>query len=380
MDLTDYFDRVDFDAINENLRLNPKYSLGKSIEKNSLAMNESDLEKVDVAIVGVPFDTVDSESKSTSVPDSIRKHLYQLASIEKLNLVDLGNLKTAQSHKGTYLALRDVVDYLGESKVTVLLLGGSEDFGFGVCQAFRNDKFFTFSAVDAFLDVKKGKEAFHPENYLSRIFSKQPDLFQFSLIGYQRHRVPRKLLSKTKGVGQHIGLGELRGDLAVSEPILRNSDFVSFDFSTFGYPETRGKKKLPNGLSSDEVCQLARYAGLSDKLSVLSLFEVNENEPINTALAAEAAWYFIEGVAQRSHRNPADDDGFVIHKVEVWQIEIPLVFYEDKTTGRWWMKLQSTGNSFVFLACSEQDYVAASHNEIPEIYLKYVQKIDELLK
>ncbi len=380
MDLTDYFDSVDFAKFNNDLRLNPNYSLGKDIEKNTMTLGESNFENVDVAIVGVPFETQGDESKSTSVPDSIRKHLYRLAAIQKLNVIDLGNMKTAQSHKGNYLALRDIVDYLSESKVTTLVLGGSEDFGFGICQAFRNNKFFTFSAIDAFLDVKKGKEAFHSGNYLSRIFRKQPDLFQFSLIGYQRHHVPGKLLSKTKGVGQHIGLGELRGDIAVAEPVLRNSDFVSFDFSTIKYAEARGKKKMPNGLTGDEVCQLARYAGLSEKLSVFGLFEVDDNETINASLAAETAWYFIEGVAQRSHRNPAQEEGFVIHKVEVWQIETPLVFHEDKTTGRWWMKIQSIGNSFVYLACSEQDYVAASHNEIPEIYLKYVQKIDELLK
>jgi len=380
MDLTDYFDGVDFNIINENLRLNPKYSLGKAIERNTQILTEENLAKVDLAILGIPLETVGGESKLTHVPGQIRKSLYQLAVIEKLNIIDLGNLKMAQSHKGNFLALRDVVDYLTELKVTVLVLGGSEDFGYGICQAFRNNKFFTFSTIDALLDVRRSKEVAGPPNYLSRIFSKQPDIFQFSLIGYQRHQVPGKLLSKTKGVSQHIGLGELRGDISVAEPVMRNSDFVSFDLSTLKYADARGRKKMPNGLCSDEACQLARYAGLSSKVSVFALFEVDDTEKLNTALAAEAAWYFMEGVAQRSPKHPEQEDGFVVHKVEVWQIETPLVFYEDSTTGRWWMRLQSIGNTFVFMACSEQDYVAASHNEIPEIYLKYVQKIDEILK
>lgn len=380
MDLTDYFDGVDFDKLNKDLRLNPKYSLGTAIEKNTLALTESNFEKVDVAIIGVPFESHDNDIRPTSAPDATRKYLYQLAAIGKLNIIDLGNLKMAQSHNGNYLALRDVVDYLGELEVTSLVLGGSEDFGYGICQAFRNNKFFTYSTIDAFLDVKRSKEASRPDNYLSRIFSKQPTIFQFSLIGYQRHHVPGKLLLKTKGVAQHVGLGEVRGDIGVAEPILRNSDVVTFDFSTLKYAEARGRKMLPNGLTNAEACQLARYAGLSDKLNVFALFEVDSNESVNTSLAAEAAWYFTEGVAQRSHKHPEKDEGFVVHKVEVWQIETPLVFYEDNATGRWWMRLQSIGNSFVFMACSEHDYIAASHNEIPEIYLKYVQKIDEILK
>ena len=383
MDLTNYFDSVDFNVFNSDSRLSTKYSLGGSIEKNTLALTESNLNKADLAIIGVPFETVDNECAVTSVPDLIRTRLYRLSAVAKLNVVDFGNLKQAQSHKGNYYALRDVVDYLNELKVPVLVLGGSEDFAYGIAQAFRNDKFFTYSAVDAFLDVKQGKETFRTDNYLSRLFSKQPDIFQFSLIGFQRHHIPEEAFSKTKGIAHHVSLGELRKDLLAAEPVFRNSDFVSFDFGSFRYSESYGKKRLPNGLSNEDVCQLTRYAGLSKRLKALAFFEVNNNESskgMNVALAADAAWYFIEGLKQRIPSDPNDEEGFIIHKVEIWQIETPLVFHEDRTTGQWWIKLQSIGNSFIFLACSEQDYIEASHNEIPEIYLKYVQKIDEILK
>lgn len=383
MDLTNYFDGVDFASFIPEDGVGTKYLLGSIIEKNTLALNEASLKKVDVAIIGAPFETQNNECSYTAAPDLVRKQLYQLSAISKLNIVDFGNLKTAQSHKGNYYALRDVVDYLAELGVPVLVLGGSEDLAYGISQAFQNDKFFTFTAVDSFLDVKQGKEVFHPGNYLSRIFSKQPDIFQFSLIGYQRHRIPEIAFSKTKGIVHNISLGELRKDPLLAEPVLRNSDFVAFDFSAFRYAESFGKKKLPNGLSNEDVCQLARYAGLSKRLKVLAFFEIDGDETsngINVALAAEAAWYFIEGLTKRIPSDPESEEGFVIHKVEIWQVENPLIFYEDETTGQWWLKLQSLDNSFVFLACAEQDYVEASHNEIPEIYLKYVQKIDEILK
>lgn len=380
MNLTDYFDGVDFKKLNNNQRLNIKYSLGSSIEKNTLALSESNFEKVEIAIVGVPFETVDNESQLIVAPNEIRKHLYRLAAIEKLNIVDLGNLKMAQSHKGNYLALRDVVDYLSELNITALVIGGSEDFAYGITQAFRNNKFFTFSAIDAFLDVKQSKEPYQCKNYLSRIFRKQPNIFQFNLIAYQRHHVPGKELLKTKGVNQHIGLGEITNNFGLTEPVFRNSNFVTMDLSSVKFAEGRGKKMLPNGLSNEATCQLARYAGLSDKLNVFALFEVNPEEDLNCKLAAEVAWYFIEGRTQKMQVSLDNEDEFTIHKVEVWQIETPLVFHEHNATGRWWLKLQSIGNSFVFMACSPEDYLAASHNEIPEIYLKYVQKIDELLK
>lgn len=383
MDLTNYFNPVDFSVLNPGTRLNAKYSLGTDIEKSTLALTGANFNKVDLALVGVPFETEANECILSPVPDLIRKELYQLSNVEKLNVVDLGNLKQAQSHKGNYYALRDVVDYLAELKVPVLVLGGSEDFAYGISQVFRNDNFFAYSTVDALLDIKQGRESFGAENYLSRIFSKQPDIFQFSLIGFQRHHIPENAFSKTKGVAYNLSLGELRQDLLLAEPVFRNSDFIAFDFGTFRYSESYGKKKLPNGLSNEDVCQLARFAGLSKRLKVLAFFEVNNNEhsnEMNVKLAAEAAWYFIEGLKQQIPSNPTDGEGFVVHKVEIWQVETPLVFYEDKTTGQWWIKLQALNNSFIFLACSENDFIEASHNDIPEIYLKYVQKIDEILK
>lgn len=383
MDLTEYFDPVDFEALNKNTRLSPSHSFGTILEKNTLAFSGLNLGKADIAIIGVPFETKENELVTSSVPDSIRKELYQLAAPGKIKVIDLGNLKQAQSHKGNYYALRDITDYLSELNVTILVLGGSEDFAYGICQAFRGNQFFTFSAVDAFLDIRKGKEAYDNHNYLSRIFTKQPDIFQFSLVGYQRHHVQAAMFEKTKGVGEHLSLGALKDSMVLAEPIFRNSDFVAIDFGTLKYSEAKGKRKLPNGLGGEEICQLAKYAGLSRRLKAFALFEVSDeksSEGLNVALAAESAWYFIEGVLQRSHADPQIEEDFVVHKVEIWQVETPLVFYEDNATGQWWLRLQTMGDSFVFLACSEQDYLEASHNEIPEIYLKYVQKIDEILK
>jgi len=383
MDLTHYFDPVDFSVYVENTRLKWKHTLGACIEKNTLALNEKNLGKVDVAIVGIPYETQGADFVQSNVADLVRVQLYNLANPGKFNVIDLGNLKPAQSQKGNFLALRDVIDYLTELKITALLIGGSEDFSYGICQAFRNDKFFSFSTIDACLDVKNHVESYQPDNYLSRIFSSQPNVFQFNLIGFQRHFVPDEAFSNLKGIGNHLGLGELHEDLALAEPLFRNSDFVSIDFATLKYADSHGKKKLPNGLSGEDICQLTRYAGMSRRLKALALFEINDSHKssgINVALAAQAAWYFLEGVGLRTHLDPAKQEGFTIHKVEVWQVETPLVFFQNNETGQWWMQLQVADESLHYLACSEQDFLDATYNEIPEIWLKYVQKIDEILK
>jgi len=382
MDLSHYFDPVDFSMFIESTRLKWNQTLGAVIEKNTLALNEKNRDNVEIAVVGIPFESLENEMVLSDAADLVREELYQLASVGKINIIDLGNLKPAQSQKGNFMALRDVIDYLSELKIITLVIGGSEDFSYGISQAFRNDKFFSFSTIDACLDIKKTIETYQPDNYLSRIFSSQPDVFQFNLLGYQRHYVPEETFLKLKGVGCHLSLGKLREDLSLAEPIFRNTDFVSIDFGSLKHSESHGKKMLPNGLGGEEICQLARYAGMSNRLKVMGLFEisVNENSSINAALAAQTAWYFIEGITLRNHLDPSKQEGFTIHKVEVWQVETPLVFYQNSETGQWWMQLQTADHSFHYLACSEQDYLDATYNEIPEIWLKYVQKIDELLK
>lgn len=382
MDLNHYFDPVDFSIYIESARIKWNHTLGATIEKNTLALNDKNRESVAIAIVGIPFESQDNEMVPSAAADLVRDELYQLAGLGKLNMVDLGNLKPAQSQKGYFLALRDVIDYLSELKIATLVIGGSEDFSYGISQAFRNDKFFSFSAIDACLDIKKTIEPYQSDNYLSRIFTSQPDVFQFNLLGFQRHFVPEETFSKLKGVGNHLSLGKLREDLSLAEPLFRNSDYVSIDFGTLKYSESHGKKMLPNGLGGEEICQLTRYAGMSNRLKVLGLFEINTQEDtgMSSMLAAQAAWYFIEGITLRNHLKPANIDGFTINKVEVWQVEAPLVFFQNNETGQWWMQLKAADQSLHYMACSEQDYLDATYNEIPEIWLKYVQKIDEILK
>ncbi|MCY1720760.1 hypothetical protein OU798_10420 [Prolixibacteraceae bacterium Z1-6] len=383
MNLQPYFDAVDFDVFAKDISYNWKYSFGANVEKHTQKFRDGNVKHIEIALVGVPFCSKDINCEITDVPDRIRKEIYQLAGQGKVNIIDFGNLKPASSYKGNYLALRDVVDYLKELGIVTVILGGSQDFSYGVCQAYRNNKFFSFCTIDAFLDVKKGKEPFNSGNYLSRVFSSQPNIFQFSLVGYQSHYVPEEYFVKVKGINTNIRLGQLRDDIAVAEPIFRNSDFLSFDFAAFKHTDAPSEKKMPNGLHSEEACQLAKYAGLGNRLNVFGLFGIDENVPdieISVQLAAQVVWYFIEGFLKRSTLLPGGGVGFDINKVEIAELNEPLIFYKNAETNQWWLQVQSITNEITYIACTEKEFNEACCNEIPEFWLKYVQKIDELLK
>jgi formiminoglutamase len=171
----------------------------------------------------------------------------------------------------------------------------------------REIPFFHFTTVDAFLDVKKAKEPFNSSNYLSRLFSYQPQIFQFNIIGYQSHYLPSGYLDKLKTVSEHIRLGSLRDNIAMAEPVFRNTDFLSFDITSLKNPEAPGSSKVnPNGLRSEEACQLAKYAGLSNRIKVFGLFEVepaNDQNNLTVATCRTNNLVFLGRVYQPGQRN-----------------------------------------------------------------------------
>jgi len=385
MDVNYYFNSVDFTTFYELGHLQWKYSLGAAIEKKSKILSKANIGKLDVAIIGVPFDSRKEDAYSPEAPDKIRAELYQLVKFNhKINIADFGNLKPATSVKGNYQALRDIVDYFNELKVVTIIIGGSQDLSIGVCEAFKGNNYFSFSTIDAFLDVKKANEPFDSSNYLSRLFRNQPQLFQFNLIGFQRHYLATENFNKIKSVSSHIQLGNLRDDIAMAEPVLRNTDFLSFDVNSIKQSESPGCfRVIPNGLRSEEACQLAKYAGLSYRLKVFGLFDVvteNDCNGLTVKLASQIIWYFLEGFVHRNIENQGSIENNKMYQVEVESVDKPIVFFKNKTTNQWWLQIETIENRKLYFACSKMEYEQASNNEIPELWLNYIQKIDEVLK
>jgi formiminoglutamase len=383
MDIRHYFNPVNFLKLPE--LCTSKYSLGRVIKNFTSKLTISNIKNIEVVIIGVPIKSGNKGKDLVESPDIIREELYQLTDLnDKLNIVDFGNLKEAKSQKGTYLALRDVIEYFNELNITTIVIGGSQDLTVGICDAFKNERFFTLAVIDALLDVKKGKETFGQSNFLTRIFKTNLNLFQFSLLAYQSHFVASEQISKTKGIGEHLRLGLLRDDLTEAEPIIRNAHVLSFDIGAIKYIEAPGRSIVtPNGLRGEEACQLAKYAGSSSRLKVFGLFEADaqkDKSGLTVKLSAQIIWYFLNGYTTRQIEKIESVENKIIYKVEVKDVDKPLVFYKHSRSNRWWLEIELLSGEKVNVACSEREYRLASNNDIPELWLKYVQKIDSLSK
>jgi formiminoglutamase len=79
MDIRYYFDKINFSAYYDSGHLNWKYSLGAVIEKNSNALTKENIHKLNIAIVGVPFDSRKEDTYSAEATDKIRAQLYMLS-------------------------------------------------------------------------------------------------------------------------------------------------------------------------------------------------------------------------------------------------------------------------------------------------------------
>lgn len=385
-DLLLYFDPVDFEQFQENIK-SSRHSLGYQIEKSTRAFSGPKPIKPVAAIFGVTYDGSTQNKGSALAPDEIRKFLYGLSSFESnSHIIDLGNLRAGKTEQDTYFALRDVTDYFTEAGIIAIVIGGGHDLTVGICRAFQGYKEFTLTIADSRIDLKKEREVSNASNFISKILRENPKLFHLQLIGVQKHfATPSFFEFLRQNTFDYIQLGSFRDNVAGIEPLIRNTHFLSFDISSVRKSDSTGNYQAsPNGFYAEEACLISRYAGLSSRLTVFGLFEVNPQLDPNgftSHLAAQMVWYFLEGTLLRRKEDPIiSKESFTRFFVEVEDHSEPLVFYHHPATNRWWIEFFPQEGENWILACNDNSYKQAIKGEVPEIYWKYVRKTTRLSK
>ena len=80
-------------------------------------------------------------------------------------------------------------------------------------------------------------------------------------------------------------------------------------------------------------------------------------------------WYLMDGMLKgKQEAALIETENFSEYKMAFAEVET--TFLQSKKTGRWWMQLPE-GN---FIACSHRDYLLASQNEIPERWMRAVER------
>ncbi|HET6556053.1 MAG TPA: formimidoylglutamase [Prolixibacteraceae bacterium] len=381
MDFHPYFNPVDFEKFEIAEWSSHKLSLGALLQKNAEKLK---LEKAELVIIGVEEDRNSQVPGAGKAPDEIRKHLYSLNRTgPRVRILDLGNLKLGHTANDSYFALRDICDYFIENKQTVIVLGGSQDLTFGITKAFEG-RMFNLVTLDPKLDYRKGVKTINSENYLNLIFEKQKNLYSYTAIGYQNYFVDATELDQFNNFYWDLKrLGQIRYDLPGSEPIFRDANVFSFDFNAIRFQDAPGQSfASPNGLYSEEACQLARYAGTSDAMNVAGFFNLIPDKDLSgnsSKLMAHIVWHFIEGFVSRKPEDPTDDsDNFQQFIVDMSDMDMTIGFFQSRLSGRWWMEIadfEQRGRGLYVVPCDEDDYQKASHGEIPDRWWKNMRKL-----
>lgn len=360
-------------------------SLLEHIHFNTTEKQIADLTVYDAVIIGITENRNNRFKGNENLPDLVRKKLYSLSSFGgKKKIIDLGNFVSGKSVEDTYIGLRDVIAFLLKENKIPILIGGSLYTAYACYLAYeyikRNVSITAISPRVELITHPDGLE----ETWLNKILNFRGEhFFNFSGLGYQSCMVTKQELDLAEKLNfDAYRLGTVRSNLRDTEPVLRDTDLLTFDISSIKQSDAPGCNfPSPNGFYSEEACQLSRYAGISDKLSCFGLFEINPEKDFHDQtiqLSAEIIWYFLEGFSQRRKEYPLNNPGkFIKYIVTLEGKGEDLVFYKSQETNRWWIEVPSTKyNSSVMIACTYEDYQKASAQELPDRWWRTYQKIN----
>lgn len=386
MNLNDYFDPIDLN-FEFNNNINSKEDIYSSI---TIHTNENKIKGIDgfnIALIGVVNQNSEVENDSVNGLLKIREYLYNLSAFNKqIKIYDLGNLKQGNTANDHSVALRDVIIELLTLNIIPIIIGSSEEIIYPNYLAYQKlDKEVNLVLIDSRIDIVENREKEYKSALWKILVENNSSLFSFSNIGYQTHFVHSKIIKYISNqLHSAYRLGYIRSKIKEVEPIFRDADMLGLSIASVRQSDAFGQNyPSPNGYFGEEVCQLARYAGLSTKLSSFGIYDYNLKFDVNfqTAhLIAQAIWYFIDGYINKIDEYPLENDGnykkFILNLDHFKQ---ELVFYKSEKTERWWIEVPSFKNNKTknfLISCTYDDYIDAGSGEVPERWLKAFQKVN----
>jgi arginase family enzyme len=342
-----------------------------------------DLDKIDLAIIGVLENRGDCNSKKEVDLIPIRRELYSLFPGNWVaSIADLGNVNEGNETTDTYFALKSLVASLIKKKIIPIIIGGSQDLTYPMYRSYdKLEQMVNLVSVDKQFDFGKEKDPISSNSYLTQIILEEPNnLFNYCNIGYQTYYNSQEEIDLIEKLYfDAYRLGEVSNSISIAEPVFRDADLVSIDMTVVKSSDSANFSYFsPNGFNGKEICALSRYAGISDKVTSLGIFNHGSTSG-ESILLAQIIWYFIEGYHCRSNEFPfGNRDHYIKYIVPIEEEE--LIFYKSNKTERWWIEvplnLKGNNKSIInsLLPCSHEEYLAACNQETPERWWKAQRK------
>ena len=378
----EYLEPVSVEVL-ETIEGLPDHVLGKNIEIFTEKSGIPDISEIKICIVFIN-ETRNSYYKITQFnSNEFRKEFYKLYPGNwNFKIADFGDLPSGKNVEDTYFALSEICSELMQNNIRPIIIGGSQDLTISLYESFlKFNKLINIVSVDNRFDFSQGENLISSRSYMNDIITKSPSrLNNFTNLGYQTYLIAQEELDlMDKLFFDAYRLGEVLNDLKITEPVFREADIVSFDMKALNsIADGSFLEGMPNGLDSRAICTMSRYAGISDRLSIVGYFDL-PNNPFFLKLFSEVLWYFIEGFQCRFDEYPIElSHGFKKYNVSMSDRE--MVFYKSIKSGRWWMEIDNKNyidnktKSSALLSCTYQDYLDACNDILSDRWWKAIKR------
>lgn len=340
-----------------------------------------DWRAADIALIGVNETRGRGEETESELfpARAVRKKLYSLhKGTGRCNIVDLGNLRAGITLDDTYLRLKEIVEILVSHNTIPVIIGGSHDLEYGQYMGYEHlERAVNMVTVDSSVDMSEDQEVPANKKQLHQILMHEPNyLFSLGQIGYQSYLVdPEVMATFEKLHFEAYRVGEVHRQIQEMEPVVRQADLLTFDISAIRHQDAPGYTPAnPFGLTGEEACQLCWYAGLSDQMTSLGIYEYDpeqDGQELTAMTIATMVWYFIEGFYHRKNETEFSSGKFTKYAVAFHDAPDRMTFFKSKVSEKWWMEVEplSDEKSPRIVPCSYEDYLQAIKGEVPNRWI-----------
>lgn len=335
-----------------------------------------DITEVDMVLVGCG-ETRGAGIQFTNAnsPDTIRSEYYKLFYWHTgVKIADLGNVRCGATLQDSYAALRTVVRELVEQGKKVVILGGSHDTTLAQYHAYGSlNRIIDAVCVDSRIDLDM-ESVLPADQFLVEMFTGMPNhLKHYTHIGFQSYFMHPDMLETIDKLGfDCYRVGKVKEAIEEMEPPIRNSEMFSFDMAAIQHAHAPANHITPNGFNGEEACTLLQYAGMSHQCSSIGIYGYIPEQDVHNLTAKQIShmlWYVMDGI-QKGKQEAALDNRSEFNEFTMAFAEVETVFLQSKRTGRWWMQLHDGK----YVACSYRDYMTACNNDIPERWMRAVER------
>jgi len=200
---------------------------------------------------------------------------------------------------------------------------------------------------------------------------------KINFLAYQRHLWDYKTLKHIEDFSlDSLSLGKLRSNTHMLEPILRDTEVLYLNLNAIRSSDVpHSNNSLPFGLNAEEVCQMMRYAGSSNKLKavVVDISGLDlTNYLVEAKLVAACFWYLMEGKNLANIEHPNNTADYSQYIVNLAEYDTDLIFIKSNLSNKWWLKTIDDSQNETYISCAHEEYQLTINSEIPERILRHV--------